>query len=339
MKIKNMLLLLAFALLLLHARRAEAGEVLIPWEASGVADVPEDEATERGLDLSALTQLLGGMDLGSLLGSDNALQGILDLVGVTHPLKDCKVSPIPDQTYTGRELRPVPVVTYNGEKLKRGTDFTVSYTDNIRVGTAKIRLTGQGLYTGTRTVSFKIIRGNGQKTAAAPSRNVKLTVKLSQKSYVYNGTARKPTLKVTSGSKTVTARNYTATYKDNKNVGTATVTVKGKGEYKGFTGEATFRITLKKTSLRSASCKQAGAVMTGWTADTQADGYQLQACTNKSFSSSVRKYTVQDGRTSSQELTGLASGKKYYVRIRSFKKVGRSNWYSEWSAARQVSVK
>ena len=305
------------------------------------AEISGEELAERGLDLSTLTQLLGGLDLGSMLGSDagNGLQGILDLIGVTHPLKDCKVSPIPDQKYTGRELRPALLITYNGEKLKRGTDYTASYTNNIQTGTAKIKLTGQGLYTGTRTVSFKIVRSGSGSSKTSSSRASKLTVKLSQTSYVYNGSARKPTLKVTCGGKTVTASNYTAVYKDNKNVGKASVTVKGKGDYKGLSGEATFKITLKKTSLRSASSKAAGTISAGWTADTQADGYQLQACTNKSFSSSVKKYTVQGGKASSEELTGLTGGKKYYVRIRSFKKVGSSNWYSEWSAAKQVAVK
>ena len=345
------------AIILAGSRTAYAGQVLaLPDETETDKEIAPDEGeTDRGFDLSSLTQALGSLDLGNLLGqsgssggssggsqagADSVLGGILELLGVTHPLKECRISSVPDQTYTGRELRPTPVITYNGEKLKKGTDFTVKYKDNISVGTARITITGLGIYTGTRSVSFKIVRkGNASAKNSSSSRASKLTVKLTQTSYVYNGSARKPAVKVTCGGKTVTKTNYTVTYKDNKNVGKAVVTVKGKGDYKGLTGEAEFRITLKKTSLRTASSKETGTITAGWTADSQADGYQLQACTSKSFGSGVKKYTVQGSGSSSQVLNRLTSGKKYYVRIRSFKKVGSSNWYSEWSAAKQVSVR
>ena len=331
------------------------------------------KAETRGLDLSSLfgsIQEEAGMeDLGGL-------SGLLELFGqlTGRTMKDCTISKIPDQTYTGSAVRPVPTITCNGEKLKRGTDFTLSYQNNIKTGTAKCVITGKGMYSGKRTVSFKIVKasansgkktgstsgkssssksgsssknGNSSKSssssknssASKSTTSKKFTVKLSVTSYTYSGAQKKPAVKVTAGGKSVTKSDYTVTYKNNKNVGNATVTVKGKGDYKGYEGSADFRITLKKTALSSASSPSEGTIKAGWNKDGQADGYELWMSTSKTFSSSVKKVKVAGGSKQTYSQTGLTSGKKYYVRIRSWKKVGSRNWYSVWSAAKQVTVK
>lgn len=63
------------------------------------------------------------------------------------------------QNYTGSQLMPVPTVTLNGKSLKSGTDFTTSYSNNVKVGTANITVTGKGDYTGSAASTFKITRG------------------------------------------------------------------------------------------------------------------------------------------------------------------------------------
>lgn len=63
------------------------------------------------------------------------------------------------QNYTGSQLTPVPTVTLDGKPLESGTDFTASYGNNIKVGTANITVTGKGDYTGSATSTFKITRG------------------------------------------------------------------------------------------------------------------------------------------------------------------------------------
>lgn len=63
------------------------------------------------------------------------------------------------QNYTGSQLTPVPTVTLDGKSLESGTDFTTSYSNNIKVGTANITVTGKGDYTGSATSTFKITRG------------------------------------------------------------------------------------------------------------------------------------------------------------------------------------
>lgn len=63
------------------------------------------------------------------------------------------------QNYTGSQLTPVPTVTLDGKSLESGTDFTTSYSSNVKVGTANITVTGKGDYTGSATSTFKITRG------------------------------------------------------------------------------------------------------------------------------------------------------------------------------------
>lgn len=63
------------------------------------------------------------------------------------------------QNYTGSQLTPVPTVTLDGKSLEFGTDFTTSYSNNVKVGTANITVTGKGDYTGSATSTFKITRG------------------------------------------------------------------------------------------------------------------------------------------------------------------------------------
>ena len=320
------------------------------------ADVPE-----RG----GLADLLGGINLEALLeaaGSDSsapsaagssgsssaAVDLLMGLLGISgRKISDCKISAVADQTYTGKPVTPLPVITYEGTRLKKNTDYTVRYSNNTKVGTAKCIITGKGNYEGSKTVSFRIVRktsgtdsgGSSAGKGTSKTKTAKFTVRISVSSIIYNGKEKKPTVKVTAGKKSVPKTQYTVSYKNNKNVGKATVIVKGKGEYKGYQGETVFKIELKKTSLKNASSSVKGEIKAGWTSDSQADGYQLEACTNKAFSASVKKLTVKPGSKTTGIFTDLKPGKKYYVRIRSFKKVGNTNWYSEWSTPRQVTVK
>ena len=153
----------------------------------------------------------------------------------TTPITDAKVTlPQDDYVYTGLAIKPVPTVTMGDTTLKKGTDFTVKYANNKKVGTATVTVTGKGDYGGSVTLNFTI--------SPAPI----TSVKLSKTSYVYTGTAHKPTVTVKSkvNGKTVTLKStqYTVAYKNNKAVGKATVTVTGKGSY-GGTITKTFKIT------------------------------------------------------------------------------------------------
>ena len=67
------------------------------------------------------------------------------------------VTGVSDKTYTGKAQTQSPVVKLNGITLQEGTDYTLSYKNNTKVGTATITVTGKGNYTGTATKTFKIV--------------------------------------------------------------------------------------------------------------------------------------------------------------------------------------
>ncbi|MDR0738172.1 MAG: T9SS type A sorting domain-containing protein, partial [Prevotellaceae bacterium] len=83
--------------------------------------------------------------------SFNIIRKSLDGAGIT-------VEPISYQTYTGAAIEPPVVVTYGTSTLEKGTDYTVDYTNNVNVGTAKVTITGAGNYSGTIDEPFDIVK-------------------------------------------------------------------------------------------------------------------------------------------------------------------------------------
>lgn len=91
-------------------------------------------------------------------------------------LADAVVSVTADGlVYTGHELTPSVTVTIDGTAFVRGTDFDVSYTNNVNAGTATVTVAGTGNYTGTATGTFTIARARRSRlprprTAPTPAR-------------------------------------------------------------------------------------------------------------------------------------------------------------------------
>lgn len=78
-------------------------------------------------------------------------------VKVYDNLSNCQIKKIPDKKYTGYLLESDIVVTNSkGNKLKKGTDYTVSYSDNLEAGTANVTVNGKGYYKGTSSTTFII---------------------------------------------------------------------------------------------------------------------------------------------------------------------------------------
>ena len=169
-------------------------------------------------------------------------------------------------------------------------------------------------------------------TPAATAKPVKLSkCTITAKNKTYTGKALKTTVTVTYGKKTlVEGKHYTVTgYKNNVKVGTATVTVKGKGKYTG-TVKVTFKIKPKKvTGLKlKAGSKKLTAT---WTKVSGVTGYQLQYATSTKKLSTAEKITVKGSKTLKYAIKKLKAKKTYYVRIRSYKTVNKKNYYSSWS--------
>ena len=136
------------------------------------------------------------------------------------------VSDIADQPYTGDQIKPDVTVT-DSDPLVEGKDFTVTYGNNNEVGTGKgtVTIHGTGNYAGKVEVNFNITNTGTFK------------VIVDNSEHTYNGSAHTPTVVVYAvdkdGVMTPLKENtdYTVTYADNINAGTASVTVKGMGAY------------------------------------------------------------------------------------------------------------
>lgn len=89
-----------------------------------------------------------------------------------------EIAAVADVTYTGNAVKPEPVVTDGENTLTKDTDFTYSYENNTDVGTATVKITGKGNYTGEKTQNFIINKAELTYEVAAV-KNIKVGSKLS----------------------------------------------------------------------------------------------------------------------------------------------------------------
>lgn len=165
-----------------------------------------------------------------------------------------------------------------------------------------------------------------------------LTLKYS--SATYTGKALKPSVTVKdSKGNVIDSKYYTVKYTNNTKVGKATVTVTFKGNYSG-TLTKTFKINPKGTSLSSVTAKSKGFEAKWKKQSTQTTGYEIQYSTSSKFTDKTTKsVTVKDTKTLTKTITKLKASTKYYVRIRTYKTVSKTNYYSSWSAVKTVTTK
>lgn len=232
--------------------------------------------------------------------------------------------PIADQTYTGKELTPAIVIP----GLKAGEDYYMYYEDNQYPGVATVTIYGTGYYKGTATIHFKIIK----KTEKFVS-----NVKLNRTSYTYTGKSIRPSVTVTVNGKKIGANAYKLYYRNDKNSGIGTVQVRGIGKYSRINKTLTFKILPPKTLL--TGLKKANRSFTAsWKKNIQATGYQIQYAADSRFTKERKTVTVGKQSATRYKISGLKNKKTYYVRIRSYKRVGKKVLYSSWSTVKKIRV-
>lgn len=132
----------------------------------------------------------------------------------------------------------------------------------------------------------------------------------------------------------VGSANYTVTYKNNKKIGTATVTVTANSDsYYSGSLSATFTIRIRKTAFTTLE-RGVGALGLRWKARPEAGGYQVQYSRYSDFrksSGSTKTKTISGSENTTVFLTSLAQNTKYYVRVRGVKTVGGVKYYGNWS--------
>ncbi|MCI8300288.1 MAG: hypothetical protein HFI69_08055, partial [Lachnospiraceae bacterium] len=147
----------------------------------------------------------------------------------TKNISDCIITVSPDSfVFDGSPKTPNVTVKDGDKYLTNDIDFSLSYSDNINVGTANVIVTGKGAYTGTVTKNFTITDASNPDPETKPISDCIIT--LSPDSFVFDGSPKTPNVTVKDGDKTLTNDiDFSLSYSDNINVGTANVIVTGKG--------------------------------------------------------------------------------------------------------------
>jgi len=136
----------------------------------------------------------------------------------------------------------------------------------------------------------------------------------------------------------LSTKYYTVSYSSGrKNVGTYKVTVKFKNGHSG-SYSYTYKINPPKTTVSKLTAGSKSIKVAITKKSTQVTGYQIQYSTSKTFSS-AKTATVSSYKTTSYTLKSLSAKKTYYVRVRTYKKVGSTTYYSGWSTYKYVKTK
>ena len=239
--------------------------------------------------------------------------------------------------YTGTEIKPgVLYVLDNDYNEIPSKYYTVTYSNNVNIGDGTVTIKFKGNYSCTQNEHFNIVHkvhkydtvssvtkatltANGKVTKSCSVCGAKKsttvyypkTFKLNYTSFAYNGKAKNPTVTVTdSNGKTVASTNYSLSYKNNINIGTATVKVTFKGNYSG-TKSITYKIVPAQVTGLKQSTVTATTQKLSWTKVSGAKYYKVEQSTDG------KKWTVVNAATTANTITvsKLKAGTKYQFRV------------------------
>ena len=217
-----------------------------------------------------------------------------------------------------------------------GTDYTLSYKNNTNAGTASVIITGIGSYTDSVTKNFTIKKiantisaKSFTKVYSTKAQAFALGVKIK------NGT---PTYK--SNSKYVVVSKAGKVTVKAKFIGKATITITAPAStnYTATTKKITVTVVPTKTALVSVTSPSAGKMTVKWKKNAVGTGYLFQYSTSSKFEK-PKTVTITKNTILTKTIGSLVKGKKYYVRIRTYKTVGSAKFYSGWSAVKAVTIR
>lgn len=247
-------------------------------------------------------------------------------------LSKAQITGLSSKTYNGKaQTQSKLKVTCEGKTLKQGTDYTVSYKNNTKAGTATVTVSGKGNYTGSKDASFTIKKAaqSISKVSGSYTKAYKTNFTLSPKA------------------------KGKISYKSS-NTKVATVNSKGKVSIKG-TGKVTITVSAKATSCYKAASKKVtiyavpakaklkevksakGKVEAEWKKDSNASGYQVLYSTDKKMKKAKTMNCSKKDTTAT--IKNLKKNKTCYVKIRAYKTIDGKKYYGTYSDKMNVKVK
>ena len=252
------------------------------------------------------------------------------------PVSMLTISGIAAKTYNGKAQTQAVVVKDGDTTLVEGTDYTVSYKNNTNAGTAYVIITGIGNYTDTVSKNFTIKKIANTITAKSIVKSYSAQVQtFDLGAKVKYGT---PTYKSDNSAVTVSKAGKVtvkAKFIGNANI---TITSPANTNYTSAKKTIVIKVMPTKTKFTSVTNVATKKMALTWVKRSNATGYIIQYSTSSTFADAktvrIDKYT-----TVSTTIGNLVKGKKYYVRIKTFRTVSGTKYYSGWSDVMSVAIK
>lgn len=226
--------------------------------------------------------------------------------------------------YEGKAIKDNFYLTDGDDDLESKQDYKATYSKNKNLGKATVTIKGVGNYKGTKKVSYKIVK-----------KSVTSLTYRYQKTKVYNGKLKTAGVVIKNGSvKLKKNKDYTITYRNNIQIGKASVVICGKGNYKGKK-TLHFQIVPAKPKIAKLTKKKKSFKLQ-LAAGKVVKGYYIFFSTSSSFAKKkTQEYTTTGNRFGMQ---GLTKG-TYYVRAKCYG-IGKGKMYkSSYSKTRKIKIK
>ena len=260
-------------------------------------------------------------------------------------VKDLDITGLSDKIYTGEALTQDLVVMDGGNVLTEGVHYTVEYSNNTEATEdtpdtpATVTITGiiEKGYTGSRTEKFRI--GKIPNAITVRTASITKVYSTSDRNYTIGAEARGGNLIFSSDNKGVKVSSDGKVTIKAGFIGKAIITIKaGDNNYRTVTKRVPIVVNPTMTCILSLSSPKSGQMLAAYKKNTIGTGYQIQISLNKDFVPSVKAW-VTSNKKLTRKIGSLKKGRKYYVRIRTYKLVGGAKYYSAWSAVKAVRIK
>lgn len=259
-------------------------------------------------------------------------------------INNATISPIPTQIYTGSSIKPDVTIKYKGTALKQNTDYTLTYSNNIKIGKASVTIKGIKNYKGSKTIQFKI-SPQGVKNLKATPTTTSIKLSWSKVSGISNYEVYRATSQNGKYTKVRTLSSSTLSYKDTTASKTKVYYYKvrayktvNKTKYYGEYSDVV--CSSKAPSKPVITVKNAGSktIKVSWKKVSGANGYEVYRKAGSGAKYSIVQ-TINSGNTLSYTNKNLVKNSKYYYKVRAYKIVNGEKIYSSYSTVKQIKCK